>query len=101
MTDKQKNKIRKWKHYTFWKNQIIKLNSTLDLDIYILPMIVEQMYDILEQKNGHHYAWQAEKSKEAMILACEDWEPYNGIDGYGGSLDDINKLKCDPSSGCC
>ena len=64
-------------------------------------MIVEQMYDVLEQKNGHHYAWQAEKSKEAMILACEDWEPYNGIDGYGGSLDDINKLKCDPSSGCC
>ena len=54
MTDKQKNKIRKWQHYKFWKKQVVELNSTLDLDIYILPMIVEQMYNVLEQKNGHH-----------------------------------------------
>ena len=31
MTDKQKNKIRKWQHYKFWKKQVVELNSTLDL----------------------------------------------------------------------
>ena len=96
-----KDKIRKWQHYKFWKRQVIELNSTLDLDIYILPMIVEQMYNVLEQKNGHHYAWQAKKSYEAMKLACEDWEPYNGIDGYGGTVDIFDEPTCDPSTGCC
>ena len=102
MTDKQKNKIRKWQHYKFWKKQVVELNSTLDLDIYVLPMIVEQMYNVLEQKNGHHYAWQAKKSYEAMKLACEDWQPFNGINGYGDSIDSVfGKPSCDPSTGCC
>jgi hypothetical protein len=102
MTDKQKNKIRKWQHYKFWKKQVVELNSTLDLDIYVLPMIVEQMYNVLEQKNGHHYAWQAKKSYEAMKLACDDWQPFNGINGYGDSIDSVfGKPSCDPSTGCC
>ena len=105
MSDKQKDKIRKWQHYKFWKNQVIELNSTLDLDIYILPMIIEQMYNVLEAKSGHHYAWQAEKSLEAMKLACDDWTPYDGYDGYGGTFEDYhqtdNEPTCDPSTGCC
>ena len=36
-----------------------------------------------------------------MKLACEDWEPYNGIDGYGGSVNDFDEPTCDPSTGCC
>ncbi len=104
MTVEEENEIRKCDQYKFWKGQIIELNSTLDLDIYVLPMIIEQMYNVFKSNDnsyGYTSDMQSKKNYDTMKLACEDWEPFNGIDGYGGSLDDVNKLECDPESGCC
>jgi len=85
LTDSDRKRMQQWEYYHFWKRQVKRMNSTLDLDIYSLPIIMEQIYDAIDERRGHHYSWLAGKSYDALLLVLDEWTPYDGSDGFGGS----------------
>ena len=86
LTDSDRKRMHQWQYYSYWKRQVKRLNDTLDLDIYSLPIIAEQLYDAIDERGGHKYAWLANKSYDALCLVLDEWTPFNGSDGFGGSL---------------
>jgi len=86
LTDSDRERMQQWQYYSYWKRQVKRLNDTLDLDIYSLPIIAMQLYDAMDERKGHRYAWLANKSYEALLLVLDEWTPFNGSDGFGGSL---------------
>ncbi|MFC1535764.1 hypothetical protein ACFL4H_00190 [Candidatus Neomarinimicrobiota bacterium] len=64
---KDVTRIHRGAFYGFWQRQKAKLEKANNVDEALLIM-----FDALEERKGHGFAWLAEKSETALKLVIEE-----------------------------